>query len=144
MGLVAMAATCLLASAIAQSPVGAWKGKLNIKMPPMPANADPQMKAMMEKGMAAARNMTINLTMKKDNTYTLTTTGAPAEAKGKQDDNGTWKISGKTVTVVSKKKNGMGNQKPQTMTLSADGKTMTMPLPGRGGSSQGSLVFKKS
>ena len=85
--------------------------------------------------------MTINLTMKKDNTYTLTTSGGPPQAKGNQDDKGTWKQSGKTVTVKSTKKGNKGPDKPQSMTLSADGKTMTMNLPA--GAGQGSLVFKK-
>jgi hypothetical protein len=144
MGLVAVAATCLLtASAIAQSPVGTWKGKLNMKMPPMPAGMDPKMKAMVEQQMGQLKKMVVNLNMKKDNTYVITTTGGPQMA-GNDEDKGTWKQSGKTVTITStKKRKNMGEQKPQAMTLSNDGKTMTLTLKGPGGASQGAVTFTK-
>ncbi len=144
MGLVAVAALCLLTtSAIAQSPVGSWKGKINMKMPTLPANMPPSSKAMVQQQLAAVQKMVINLTMKKDQTYTVTTTGAPAGA-GNQDDKGTWKQKGKTITMSSGKKTPNGANKPQDFILSADGKTLTLTIPGPSGANSGSIVFKKA
>ena len=142
LGLVAVAATCLLTTAIAQSPVGKWTGKLNLKMPEVPAAADANTRQMIEQSMAAVKKMTLHLTFSNDKTYSLFTKGAPAQAGGEQKDNGTWSQSGKNVNIVSTRKDKKPD-KPQTMVFSADGKTLTMSLPGGPGGSAGNIVFKR-
>jgi hypothetical protein len=143
MGLVVFAATCLFTSAIAQSPVGKWTGKLNLKMPQLPATADANTRQMVEQGLAAVKKMTLHLTFNKDKTYTMFTKDAPAQAGGEQKDNGTWSQSGKTISIISTRK-GKKAEQPQTMVFSADAKVLTMTLPGGpNGGSSGNIVFKK-
>jgi len=139
---VALAVAAFGTSAMAQSPVGVWKGHIVIdKMPPIPANAPPAQKKMMEDMFAKMKQMVFTLTFKKDKTCTI---GVPAMAPGGKptSQNGTWTQSGKTVTIKSDKKTG-GPNDAQSGTLSADGKTLTINPPAQGGFSA-KLVLKKS
>lgn len=119
--------------ALAASPVGSWTGKVIAKMPPIPATATPQQKAMMQQGMAMAAKIRIMLNLKADKTFTVTVGGLPNGAPQKPES-GKWSQKGNIVTTTSTK---MG--KAQSLMLSADGKTMTLDTPG----GQGKVVFTR-
>ncbi|AIE87376.1 hypothetical protein [Fimbriimonas ginsengisoli] len=138
---VVFAVAALGTSALAQSPVGTWSGHLEMSMPAMPANTPPQQRQMATQMMAMAKKMTITLVFNKNKTYTINAKGGmvPANSKGQTGD---WSQSGRTITLKSPKKpSGMGGE-PQTATLSADGKTITMTPPTHGGPAA-KIVFKK-
>jgi hypothetical protein len=140
-GITVTLLAAMTACTFAQSAAGAWKGKLNLTMD-LPKTSDPKMKALMDQQMAAMKAITIHLTFKADKTYTLTTSGTPPQMGGGQTDKGKWTQTGKTVTITSTKVASKEN-KPQKMTLSADGKTLTMLIPGPNGKPGGNILFKR-
>lgn len=122
---------------LAQNPVGNWKGKLNIKFPPIPANATPQQKAQFTEMKGKIAKAVITLTLSGNKTWSLKATGLPMSPNG--GEKGTWTQAGKTITMKTTPKPGGPVAPPQTATLSADGKTMTVLIP----NGMGSIVFKK-
>lgn len=110
----------------------------------MPAEQKKQVDAMIQQMQA----MTLKLSVKADKTFSIT---VPGQAMGGQKvpastSTGTWVQSGKSVTMTTKKRDGKdlpaGKGNSQTMTISADGKTMTM-VPA-GAEAQGvKIVFTK-
>jgi hypothetical protein len=93
------------------------------------------------------KKMSFNLTMKADKTYTISVEGLPqAQSSSNSKDSGNWSQSGKTITLKSTKKENKGpnGDKPQTLTLSADGKTLSMAIPTGPGGPGGAIVFKKA
>jgi hypothetical protein len=135
--LVATAFAALVTSSFAdQNPVGTWKGKVLIDTSKMKKVGDPQQQAMIEKGIAAGRNMVITIVMKANKTYVASMSGGPQSPP----DSGTWSLKGNTVTMTSNKKNGKSQSQP--FTLSADGKTMSMSMPPMMGATA-KVVFKR-
>lgn len=127
-----IATTAVLAAlATASTPVGTWNGKLNLKIPPMPANMPAAQKAQATKMIAQMKSGKIVLTFKADKTYTATSVGLPFN----QTSGGTWSQKGNVVTTVAKR----AGANPMTLTFSKDGKTMTSILP----KGQGKVVFTK-
>ena len=120
--------------ALAASPVGHWTGKISIVMPPIPANAPAQQKAMMQKVVAQMAAARIILDVKADKTYTVTTTGLPMQQAGKKET-GKWSQKGNSVTMTDTKKGGQA----QNLILTPDGKTMTLAMP----NGQGKVVFTR-
>lgn len=122
------------ALAAAASPVGTWKGKLQISLPKLPANASPQQKEMMTKAAAMLSKASFTLVVKADKSFVFTSAAMPG---GKaQTESGKWSQAGAVVTFVSAKKTAEPAQK---LTLSANGKTMTQDLPG----GRGKVIFTK-
>lgn len=122
------------AVALAASPVGTWKGKIVVKVPPMPANVNPQQKAMMTQMLGQIAKAKIVANLKKDGTFTVKTSGMPGP-KPSDTTNGKWTQKGNTVTMTESKP----GEKPQNFILSPNGKTMTLALPG----GQGQVIFTR-
>jgi hypothetical protein len=121
---------------------GKWVGKLDAKFAvPAGVKQQPtpeQLKAINE-SLAGIR---VTLTIKVDGTYTAVTTYTTQGPKPpNQTSKGKWKLKGKTVTLLPGDK-----RPPEVGTISADGKTLIVPLPkdmaAKGVS--GAAVFKKS
>ncbi len=118
--------------ALAATPVGTWTGKITItKMPVLPAGAPPQQKAMAQQFVAAMSKMRLMLNLKSDKTYVMTMVGGPTQPP----HTGKWSQKGNVITTTSATEKGP----PQNLTLSADGKTMTLIAPGN----QGKVVFTR-
>ena len=118
--------------ACAATPVGKWTGKIIVTVPPLPANAPAQQKQAYATAMAQVAKARIMLDLKADKTYTGMMTGVPA---ANANTKGKWTQKGNAVTFTESKP----GEKPQTMMLSKDGKTMTMTMP-RG---QGKILFSR-
>lgn len=147
-------------SAMAQSPAGKWTGKLDIskadmmKSAPkdMPADQRKQMEAMMDSMLVSLKKMTFSMTVNANNTWKMVVKDAPGAAgpNGKpQPDStaeGKWTQKGDKVTFEQTKENGKAKPKDahstKSMTLSKDGKTMTM-VENQGGQTI-KIVFKKA
>jgi len=135
---VAVAAFAV-APAYAANPVGKWKGTVDAKMPPVPASATPEQKKMMQSAMAMIKNMSFNLDMKANKTYTVEIKGGPNGQT--QKETGKWSQKGNTVTLSSTRN---GKTQSQNATLSADGKTLTIVPPQQGAPGATKLIFKKA
>lgn len=128
-------------ASFAQSPVGTWTGKIELKMPKLPANMPPEQKAMMDKMLGQMKQARIVLTFKGDKTYTAESKGMPGPSGASTKSGGTWSQSGKTITMTAKEKPGQptGAPKNQTMNFSADGKSLVLLIP----NNQGQVTFTK-
>ena len=131
---LALALVAAAPFALAANPVGKWTGKMMIKMPTLPPSANPQQKAMMEKVMSQMSQARITLDLKANKTFTVSMTGMP-QAQGAKTETGMWSQKGNVVTTTQAK----AGSKPQSMTLSPDGKTLTLTIP----NGQGKVVFTK-
>ena len=129
-----------IAPAFAADPVGKWKGTLQAQMPPIPANATPEQKKMMQNAIAMIKAMTFTLDFKKDKTYTVVIKGGPGGQS--QTEKGKWSQKSNTVTMSNTKN---GKTQSQNATLSADGKTLTIipPTQGQRGPAP-KLIFKRA
>lgn len=131
----AVAAMAVVSMSMAQNVVGAWKGKMELDMSVVPKgqNAD-QQKAMVEMIKKMMGNMTMNLTLNSDKTFTMVVTGLPAnpqtQQKAKeQKAKGKWVQKGSTITLTVTEANGAkpkGENKPQNLTVSKDGKKLIL------------------
>jgi len=126
----------LLAAPFAQaaSPVGAWTGRFDVPIPPLPANLTAQQKAMAAKAIAQIKNGRIYLTLKADHTYSTRQTNLPSLGPASK---GTWSQKGAVVTMSEKTPSGQ--VKNQAFTLSANGKTLAFAMPG----GHGRMVFSR-
>lgn len=132
----ALAAFSLIAAASAQNVTGVWKGKVDFDMSSLPKgqNAE-QQKQMVEAVKKMMGNMTMKLTLNANKTFTMVVTGIPqmggANAPKQKDQTakGTWTQKGNALTLKITEANGekpKGDNQPQTLTISKDGKSMTM------------------
>ncbi len=103
-----------------------------MQAPPMPANAPEAQKAMVTKAMAQMRAARIMLVLKANKTYTGKTVGLPTS---QADAGGTWSQAGNVVTIQPKRAGAPASK----LTMSKDGKTMTISLPG----GRGKVVFSR-
>lgn len=130
---IAAISLALFAIALAQNVTGAWKGKASVDTSKLPKMEGVDQKKMVDEIKSMLGKMTINLDLKANKNYAIKVTGLPNNTKD-QTSEGTWKQSGKTITLTPTKENGKKptgeSAKPQNLTVSADGKKMTMPLPG--------------
>lgn len=126
---------------LAQSPVGSWKGKIDFKLPPMPANAPEQQKAMVKQIADQMKKVAIALTVKGNKTYVMTISGAPMQSQKSQTQEGTWSQSGDKITFTNKPNAKEPNQPKQPLsgTITKNGKTLTFQIP----NGQGSLTFTR-
>ncbi|HRI43556.1 MAG TPA: lipocalin family protein [Fimbriimonadaceae bacterium] len=143
--LVLGAVLAVFTFAMAQDVSGAWKGKISMDTSKIPAPKDEQGKKMLEQVKTMLGKMKITLNLNSNKTYAMKATGLPNSMKD-QVSEGTWKQSGKSITLTPTKENGKKptgeSAKPVTLTLSADGKKMSMAVPGAAGMG-GSLVFTR-
>lgn len=132
-GLCALAASFfVVASAgpvkVLATPVGNWVGRIKFDMSQLPSSVTLKQRDEIKKRMNV---VAINLSVRENRTWTLK---VPAGVQGKAENaEGTWQQNGSKITIVTTKENGKKptgkDAKPQTMTLSADGKKMTLVLP---------------
>jgi len=141
--IVSTAAMALAVSAFSQSAAGSWKGHLQLDASKMPKAQNAQQQAMMTKVMTTLQKLVFTLNMRPNKTFTI---NVPPMGAGQtaHSAEGTWTQTGRKVTMVATKNDGKaatGNdKKPQTMTISADGKMMTLvPTTASGGK----IVFKR-
>lgn len=125
----------VVSMSMAQGVVGAWKGKMDLDTSALPKGQNPeQQKAMVEMVKKMMGNMSMNLTLNADKTFTMVVTGLPAnpqtQQKGQdQKAKGKWVQKGNTITLTVTEANGQkpkGENKPQSLTVSKDGKTLTL------------------
>jgi hypothetical protein len=122
----------LTLTAFAQNPVGAWKGKITVDRSALP-KVDPQQQKMVDQALTQVEKMVIKLNMKSNKTFTMVV--PPFMGNPGVNAEGTWSQKGSTITMVTKKANGQApksGEKPQPMTITADGKKMTMTPPSSG------------
>ena len=128
--------------ALAATPVGKWTGRISMKAPSIPANANPQQKAFVQQMVAQLAKARVLMTLKADKTFVMTVTGMPMAASQKPQM-GKWSQKGNVVMLTSTAPAMAGRPKPkpstQKATLSADGKTMTLVAP----NDQGKVVFTR-
>lgn len=131
--LVLVLAVCALSlGAFAQSVAGKWKGKIDMSAVKATTDTQKQQLQMMKQ---AFEKCYFNLEMKGDKTYAIEMGGFPGQKP--TNEKGKWSQSGRTITVKGKKDT-------QKMTVSADGKTMTMVPPAQQGMPKGlKIVFKR-
>lgn len=140
-------------AAMAQNVVGAWKGKMDLDMSAMPQgqNAE-QQKAMVEMVKKMMGNMSMNLTLNANKTFSMVVTGIPQNPQSKekmkdQTAKGKWTQVGSKITLTITEANGTkpkGDNKPQTLTVAKDGKTLTL-IPNAPGAQMGKskIVFRR-
>lgn len=133
-GLFAATFLTVSAFALAASPVGTWKGKIDLSGVKMPTPQNAEQKAQMDKGLAMLRALNFTLNLKQDKTYVVTITNQPKGEKPQPPQTGKWSQSGNKITMNGKSGNS------QTATLSANGKTLTVVPPNSNGMK---LVFRK-
>jgi len=135
-------ALALLLAAVANSfavvVTGKWVGHLNVKFVP-PAGMKPAPSPDDIKSVETAlKAVTVELTILANGTYKAVTRGTGQE---KKPSTGKWKLKGRTLMLTPDDK-----RPPETGTLSANGKTMTVSLPKdmtlKG--MTGNAIFKKS
>jgi len=117
---IALCATAL--SGFAASVVGTWHGRLDMSAMKLPPASTPQQKEMFQKFRTSMATTKFTFTFKADKSYVSTMAGGPV--KKPINRTGTWTQSGNTVSTK-------GEKSTETMTLSADGKTLTA-IPKRG------------
>jgi hypothetical protein len=133
--LSAVSLSLVASMALAATPVGKWSGKITMKLPPMPANVPPQQKAMVTKMMGQLAKAKILATFKKDGTFVMNASGMPGP-KPSDTTSGKWTQKGNAVTMTDTK----NPNRPQTFTMSANGKMMSLAMPG----GQGKVVFTRA
>ena len=119
-------------SAFASDLTGNWNGKMEIGKITFPSSVTPEQKkqyeTIIESQKTALKKAVIKFTLKKDGTYTATTSGMPG-AKDQTPQTGTWKSKGSDVTFTSKT-----GGKPMTGKLASGGKKIVFDVKGQGGS----------
>lgn len=106
---------------------GTWKGHITLDTSKMQKQKDPKVQAQIMDSLKKAASVTINLTLKPNKTYSATTTGGPVA--NQPPDTGTWSQTGNSVTMTSTKKKTPAKSDTQTLTMSPNGKTMSLTLP---------------
>jgi hypothetical protein len=129
-------------SAFAQSPLGTWKGKINMDTSSMPKAQNAQQQEMMDKMIAQLKTMVLTLKMNANKTFSINAPsmmGQPART-----GEGVWSQKGKAITLTLQKDNGKKMPKPdaQAMTIDASGKKMVL-TPKQGGGPKMTITFTK-
>jgi len=107
---------CLVA--YGQSPVGNWSGRMDVSQA-KPKNAKEMNR--IDEARKKLGSISFKLLMRSDKTFTVTIASAGSVKRVTQD--GKWSQSGRTITVTDK------TGQPRNMTISANGKQMTMAPP---------------
>lgn len=104
-------------AAFAASAVGTWNGKIDMSGMKIPNSHGPDGDKQINMMKQMMGSMKITLNLKGDHTYVVTTSGGMQ--KTPKSETGKWTQSGNVISVT-------GKNKTEKMTLSANGKTMTM------------------
>jgi len=118
--IVIVAALTVGITVAATNVTGKWNGKISTDISKLPKETDPQKADLHKKMIAQLATLKITLVLSANKTYTLTTI-APGKTAPVQ--HGTWSVSGNTLTLNIKGRDGA--QHPQQFTLSKDGKTLS-------------------
>ena len=115
--------------ALAQSPVGAWKGVMRMEVP-KGVTIPKEHKAQVERAKAAFAKAKLTLVFKADKTYESTIKNGP---DGKDHvASGTWNQTGLTITLNPLKRDGKvatgEGAKDQVLAISKDGKKLRRNL----------------
>jgi hypothetical protein len=140
--LALVAVASIAVCAFAQSPVGAWKGKILMDMTKMPKAANAAQQKQMNDAMAKVKAITLNLNMKANKTFTISIPAMMGQPGHTAE--GTWVQSGKKITLTSTKEDGKVPKKkePQVLTIEGNGRKMSM-VPPTGGGMDVKIVFSK-
>ena len=126
-----VAALAIAASALAADPTGKWNGKIVLDIPAGTKIPD-EAKAQLETAKKSLAKTKLSLELKADKSYTSKLTNGP-DGKDHAAE-GKWSQAGSTVTLKPSKRDGKAasgkEAEPQTLTISADGKTMTRTIQG--------------
>lgn len=134
---------------------GTWTGTTEIDASALPTNVPPDRRALIDEMIKIVRESKTTLELKSDQTYTITANGVvkltpsgsglPTVSAGTRVTTGTWKQTANTIELQIKTLDGQAvTTAPQSMTVSADGKTLTFIPPNSGrdlGTSK--VVFKR-
>jgi hypothetical protein len=131
---MATSVAAVVAAGAFASPVGKWKGKVSIN-PKLPPNLTAEQKKQVDAQLAMIRQMTIEMDVKRDKTYTVKTVGGPQANK---PETGKWSANGNKVKFTSPR-----NAEGQEMVLSSDKKTMTATIPSPQGQPPVKIVFTR-
>lgn len=139
---LSLAFVSVVGLALAQNVTGNWKGKISMDMSKLPAPKDDAGKKMMAQMKDMMAKMSISLVLNANKTYTVKASGIPGSS-ATQTSEGKWTQNGKTLTLTPTKENGKKpkDTKSQNITVSADGKTLKLDIPGVGGG--GSIIFTR-
>jgi hypothetical protein len=137
---VLLLSVLLFAVATAASVVGSWKGKVVLDTSKMKKALNAAEQQRQQQMINSSKSLALTLVFKKDGTYSATATGAPQGTT----DSGKWSQSGNTITVTSSRKLANGTpSKPESFTMSANGKMLSMPLPGTNMGVTGKIIFTR-
>ena len=125
-----------LLATFAIDPVGAWTGKLQLKLPRLPPNLPPDRRALAARAAEKIKSGRIDLTLRADHSFAVRIVNLPS--MGPSDTRGAWSQRGRTVTLHD----STPGIEPQNFVLSADGRTMSYPIQNAFGA-QGRLVFSR-
>lgn len=121
------------ASAQAVDPLGAWTGKMLIKMPTFPPNYPADQRAKVNGMLSQMKAGKFMLTVLKGGKYTMKAVGMPSFPQSVTT--GTWKVSGETVIL----KGSDAKSLPLSFQVAKGGKKMVCKLP----ADKGSMVFTR-
>lgn len=132
-----------VAVAFAANAAGTYSGKIVLDKSKLPKGQNAEQQKMINDSLAKVAQMKINLSLKANKTFTITMSGGPMPKASNAE--GTWTQSGNKVTMKTTKQDGKsvsGQQgETQNLTLSGDGKTLT--LDGASMGMPGKLIFSK-
>lgn len=141
--IAALGALALAAVAFAASPVGNYSGKIVLDKSKLPKGQNAQQQKMIDDGIAQVAKMKVDLAIKSNKTFNITMSGGPLSKPSTAE--GTWSQSGNTVNLKTTKQDGKKVEgkagQTQTMTMSKDGKTLT--LDGASQGMPGKMVFTR-
>lgn len=132
----------LTVAALAQNPIGTWKGKVKIDPTSLPKATSPQQQAAIDNAMKQVAGVVITLVLKPNKTFTISAPGMNGEPP--HSSTGVWTQKGNLVTITPKTADGKEakNAKPQSIVIAKDGKTMTM-TPTQGAANSVQVIFSK-
>jgi|DewCreStandDraft_4_1066084.scaffolds.fasta_scaffold357999_1 hypothetical protein len=124
----------------AQNVVGKYNGKMFFNREEIPKNLSKEQLAQVEASLKELDKMKLTLTISKDKTFKLVSTGGPRGMTN--SSGGTWTLSGTNLEFTFKTVNEKPSPKSekQTLTVSEGGKTLTM----RPNNSKSRVVFTRA
>ncbi len=124
------------------SPVGTWKGGMQIDRSKLPKPKNDQERKGLEQAIAQMKKASFTIVIKADKTYSGEISGAGPKTVRTE---GKWTQTGSTLKLQRTKFNGeaqKGTMPPQIVKISADGKTLTLEAAETGGLAK--IILKKA
>jgi uncharacterized protein GlcG (DUF336 family) len=136
---LALTAAMLVPALSATNVVGNWVGVIVVDTKSLPKTNTKEQKAQMDAMVASLKKARLALSLKADHTFALASQGG---AVGNHTASGKWTQSGDKLTVTTTKEDGKppksAQGQTQTMTISKDGKTLTLA-----GTPMAKVVFRR-